>query len=182
MLGLHEFFTSAIYPTRQFTNTKREVVAMDKKILLPTLLIASMLIGITAVSAAKSDALAINKINENNIEQIKYMIPATYEDTDAKIAPIRNRYIMWTTDGAHIMWGFYARGFFTGTDDLGKYAWGIYGKNVFAGFYDGEFFWGKYYGNNWKATGLFGQEISQGKYVTFPSPILATAEATPTAQ
>lgn len=68
---------------------------------------------------------------------------------------MRARFLMWTYDGVHIMWGFCGNGRFTGTDNLGNHCWGIYGKGVFAGFYEGEFFWGRYSNGTWKAQGLF---------------------------
>ena len=104
-------------------------------------------------------------------------IPKTYEET-ANIVPFRQRYLMYTWDGVHIIWGRYGHGYFVGTDNLGRRAWGIYGKSIFAGFYDGDFFWGKYANGRWKAQGLFGMNYSHGRYVLFPMPVL-TAEAVP---
>lgn len=105
------------------------------------------------------------------------MAPATPEEAERSIYPVRRRFLMWTHDGMHIMWGFYGNGRFVGTDNLGKRCWGIYGKGVFAGFYDGEFFWGKYCNGSWKAEYLFGLEYSRGKYVLFPQPAITTESA-----
>ncbi|MCW4030951.1 MAG: hypothetical protein NWE80_01155 [Candidatus Bathyarchaeota archaeon] len=107
-------------------------------------------------------------------EQLKELAPATPEEAERSIYPIRRRFLMWTHDGTHIMWGSYGNGRFVGTDNLGKRCWGIYGKGVMAGFYDGEFFWGKYDNGSWKAEYLFGLECSQGKYLLFPPPVITS--------
>jgi len=101
------------------------------------------------------------------VENLEESVPGTYEETDARICQ-RTRFLLYTHDGKHIMWGFVGNGYFVGKDNLGKRCWGIYGKGVFAGFYDGEFFWGKYRCGNWKAEGLFGQNYTHGKYILFP--------------
>ena len=109
-----------------------------------------------------------------NVEQLKELAPETFEEAEESIYPIRRRFLLWTYDGVHIMWGVYGNGRFVGTDNLGKRCWGIYGKGVFAGFYNGEFFWGKYDNGVWKAEYLFGLKYSRGEYVLFPPPIIAT--------
>jgi hypothetical protein len=110
-----------------------------------------------------------------NVEELETLIPRTYEETDAQVAPTRTRFLLYTHDGKHIMWGFVGNGYFVGTDNLGKRCWGIYGKGIFAGFYDGEFFWGRYRNGNWKAEGLFGEKYTYGKYVLFPTPTIEPA-------
>lgn len=107
-------------------------------------------------------------LEETDVEDLKERVPETYEETDSLIRQ-RTRFLMYTHDGKHIMWGFVGNGYFVGQDNLGKRCWGIYGKGVFAGFYDGDFFWGKYRCGNWKATGLFGQNYTHGKYILFPT-------------
>ena len=107
-------------------------------------------------------------LEETDVEDLKERVPETYEETDSLIRQ-RTRFLMYTHDGKHIMWGFVGNGYFVGQDNLGKRCWGIYGKGVFAGFYDGEFFWGKYRCGNWKAEGLFGENYTQGKYILFPT-------------
>ena len=109
-----------------------------------------------------------------NVEQLKELAPEIFEEAEESIYPIRRRFLLWTYDGVHIMWGVYGNGRFVGTDNLGKRCWGIYGKGVFAGFYNGEFFWGKYDNGVWKAEYLFGLEYSRGEYVLFPPPAIAT--------
>jgi hypothetical protein len=110
---------------------------------------------------------------------LEEMVPETYEATDSLICQ-RTRFLLYTSDGKHIMWGFVGDGYFVGQDNLGKRCWGIYGNGVFAGFYDGEFFWGKYRCGNWKAEGLFGEDYAHGKYVLFPgtsiTPAITAAE------
>jgi hypothetical protein len=105
---------------------------------------------------------------------LKEMVPKTYEEADALIC-VRTRFLLYTHDGRHIMWGFVGNGYFVGQDNLGKRCWGIYGNNVFAGFYDGDFFWGKYRCGNWKAEGLFGENYTSGKYILFPTTNIAPA-------
>ncbi len=117
-------------------------------------------------SKEKTNVLAVDIGDE--VERLKELIPATIEETKAEICPIRNRFLMWTRNGAHIMWGFYGNGKFVGTDNMRKRCWGIYGKGIFAGFYDGEFFWGRYHNGTWKAQYLFGLRYSDGRYVLFP--------------
>jgi hypothetical protein len=102
-------------------------------------------------------------------EQLKELAPATPEEAERSIYPLRRRFLMWTNDGVHVMWGIYGNGRFVGTDNLGIRCWGIYGKGIFAGFYNGEFFWGKYDNGAWKAEYLFGLEYCYGSYVLFPS-------------
>ena len=120
------------------------------------------------------DSIVISPEQAEDKEQLKELAPATPEEAERSIYPIRRRFIMWTNNGVHIIWGVYGNGRFVGTDNLGKRCWGIYGKGVFAGFYDGDFFWGKYRNGSWKAEYLFGLENSQGKYVLFPPPAITT--------
>ncbi|GEM_PF-2733170 len=108
-----------------------------------------------------------------DVDALRERVPGTYEEADSLICN-RVRFLLYTHDGKHIMWGFVGDGYFVGQDNLGKRCWGIYGEGVFAGFYDGEFFWGKYRCGNWKATGLFGENYAHGKYVLFPA-ITATS-------
>ncbi len=118
----------------------------------------------------------LEEIGDANLElgYLKEMVPETYEETDARICQ-RTRFLLYTYDGKHIMWGFVGNGYFVGQDNLGKHCWGIYGNGVFAGFYDGEFFWGKYRCGNWKAEGLFGENYTHGKYILFPTPSIIPA-------
>ncbi len=126
-------------------------------------------------SAYKPSAAVVtnNEIPEA-IEKLKPLIPETPEKAATAIYPSRNRFLLWTKDGLHIMWGTFGNGVFVGTDNLGKRSWGIYGRGIFAGFYDGEFFWGRYSNGAWRARYLFGLEYSYGKYVLFRSPTLST--------
>lgn len=119
------------------------------------------------------DAEEIEEIDDDNLEEtdvedLEETVPETYEETDSRMSQ-RTRFLLYTHDGKHIMWGFVGNGYFVGKDNLGKRCWGIYGKGVFAGFYDGEFFWGKYRCGNWKAVGLFGEDYTHGKYILFPT-------------
>ena len=109
-----------------------------------------------------------------DVETLRETVPRTYEETDTQVSTQRVRFLLYTHDGKHVMWGFVGNGYLVGQDNMGKRCWGIYGKGVFAGFYDGEFFWGRYRGGNWKAEGLFGANYTHGKYILFP-----TADITP---
>jgi hypothetical protein len=109
------------------------------------------------------------------VEELRKKIPATFEEANAFIPARRNKYLMWTHDLAHVMWGVYGGGHFVGTDNLGKHAWGIYGNGYFAGFYDEHFFWGKYSNTEWKAQGLFGMRSCYGRYTLAPIPVLTSA-------
>jgi hypothetical protein len=129
----------------------------------------------SANAAVKNASIIISAEQAEDIEQLKALVPKTLDEAESAIYPARNRFLMWTYDGAHIMWGIYGNGRFVGTDNLGKRCWGIYGKGIFAGFYDGEFFWGKYHTGTWKAQYFFGLRYSRGRYVLFPSPLLTAA-------
>jgi hypothetical protein len=122
-----------------------------------------------SVSAVRNQTSGVNEVD---LDSLKEAVPSTYEETDARVSTQRVRFLLYTNDGKHVMWGFVGNGHFVGTDNNGKRCWGIYGNNVFAGFYDGEFFWGKYRSNNWKAEGLFGLNYANGKYILFPTPAL----------
>lgn len=109
-------------------------------------------------------------------EELRKAVPSDYEEAEAQVRPLTNRFLMWTHDLEHIMWGYYRNGFFVGTDNLGKRSWGIYGNGFFAGFYDGEFFWGKYNNGIWKAVDLFGEKLTHGRFVVYPrAAVQATA-------
>jgi len=126
----------------------------------------------SAVSVARDE----NDVQDVDTESMRDAVPSTYEETDAQLSTQRVRFLLYTHDGKHVMWGFVGNGYFVGTDNNGKRCWGIYGNNVFAGFYDGEFFWGKYRSGNWKAEGLFGLNYAHGKYILFPAPATTATE------
>jgi hypothetical protein len=106
-----------------------------------------------------------------NVTALKAQVPVSYKDAQASIS-VRTRYLIYTSDGVHIMWGFEGNNRFVGTDNNGKQCWGIFGDGIFAGFYDGTFFWGKYASaGTWKAQSLFGLNTSQGSYILFPQAI-----------
>ena len=137
--------------------------------LLHILLAAMLIMTLPIVSAFKAENNAKLSVRDvkNMKENVLNQIPDTYDLTNEKIT-IPNRFILYTHDGKNIMWGTYGNSYFRGQDNNGKFTWGIYGENVFAGFYQGEFFWGKYRNNKWKANGIFGLKRSRGNFVTFP--------------
>lgn len=105
---------------------------------------------------------------ETNIENLQEIVPRTYEEANTLLSNRRIRFLLYTHDGKHIMWGFIGNNYFIGQDNLGKRCWGIYGNGVFAGFYNNQFFWGRYRNGNWKAQGLFETNYTYGKYILFP--------------
>ena len=111
------------------------------------------------------------KPEEIDIEKLKELVPETYEEVEAEVLPLprRTRFLMYTHDGKHIMWGYLGNGCFFGQDNLGKRCWGIYGKGIFGGFYGGGFFWGRYRNGQWKAVYLFGEQYTHGEYILFPT-------------
>jgi len=160
------------------------VAALMLAILAVNLVMGATSTANTPVSAANSiekinqaDSIVISPEQAEDKEQLKEIAPETLEEAEKSIYPIRCRFLMWTSDGVHIMWGVYGNGRFVGTDNLGKRCWGIYGRGVFAGFYDGGFFWGKYSNGSWKAEYLFGLENSRGSYVLFPPPAITSDNA-----
>ncbi|MBN1682445.1 hypothetical protein JW865_02710 [Candidatus Bathyarchaeota archaeon] len=122
-----------------------------------------------------AEATDIVKEETVDIDKLKDRIPSTFEEAEALILPVRSRFLLYTKDLKHIMWGSFGNNHFVGVDNLGKRAWGIYYRGVFAGFYDGEFFWGKYSNGYWKAQNLFGLPQSYGQYTTAPMMTAITA-------
>ena len=128
--------------------------------------------------AVNADGTSITVVPDENgdlpnvdVDNMRELVPESYDETDARVVQ-RTRFLLYTKDGKHVMWGFVGNNHFVGTDNMGKRCWGIYGKGVFAGLYDGEFFWGNYRCGNWKAQGLFGLNCAGGKYILFPTPTL----------
>ena len=163
---------------------------------MKTNILAVMLIGVFLLSMVSITALdtRVNKEikaevsslkirNLNNVDEVslKRIIPEEQIAIDAvNIAPRIRRFILWTNDGKNVMWGKYGNHHFYGEDNNGKKTWGIYYRGSFAGFYDGEFFYGRYSRDKWKARGLFGLNYSNGGFKTFPLPRLtATAKTLP---
>ena len=104
------------------------------------------------------------------VERLRKLIPKTIAEAEAEILPLRNRFLMWTNDLNHIMWGNYRNNIFVGKDNQGNRAWGLYGNGYFVGIYDGtDFFWGKYNNGQWKAHNLFGEDGTWGKHVLSPT-------------
>ncbi len=136
------------------------------------LLVMALIIALPMVSALDGKVDMDIKAKGIGKTEFKENLPETYQEAEEKIVS-RNRYLLWTKDGNHIMWGTYGNGFLVGKDDQGKNVWGIYGKSIFAGMYEGRFFWGRYRNGNWKAHGLFDLRTAIGKYVLFPGTNLA---------
>jgi len=134
---------------------------------------------ITNTKVIADDGIAISPEQAADPEQLKKLVPTTLAEAEASILPVRRRFLMWTYDGVHILWGTFGNGRFVGMDNLGKQCWGIYGRGVFAGFYDGQFFWGRYINGAWKAQYLFALAYSNGRYMTFPLAIPTVASKIP---
>ena len=133
---------------------------------------------VSVIADGASTSTIPNEVEEKpeiDVARLRETVPKTYEETDAQLSTQRTRFLLYTHDGKHVMWGFVGNGYFVGKDNLGKRCWGIYGKGVFAGFYNGEFFWGRYRSGNWKAVGLFGVNSSHGKYILFPTTDIVPA-------
>ena len=134
---------------------------------------------LVSVTADASSTSAVpdegKEMSEIDIESLRETVPNTYMETDTRLSTQRIRFLLYTHDGKHVMWGFVGNNYFVSTDNQGKRCWGIYGKGVFAGFYDGEFFWGRYRDGNWKAEGLFGANYAHGEYILFPTADIAPA-------
>lgn len=122
---------------------------------------------------ARSQPIAI----DDDLAALKQTVPETFEEANDVVARTRHRFLLYTHDGVHVMWGFYGNGHFTGRDNHDVRTWGIYGKGVFAGFYGGEFFYGRYREGQWSAVDLFGEASTHGSYVLFPG---LTVDAEPT--
>lgn len=133
------------------------------------------------LNAQKINTVAVEIPPEvvDDVAALVELAPETYEEAEASILPVRSRFILWTGNGVHVMWGSYGNGRFVGTDNMGKRCWGIYGKGIFAGFYDGDFFYGKYENGQWKAQYLFGLENARGGYKLFPAPTLTADSIVP---
>jgi len=133
----------------------------------------------TPIRATSSKRLAMTKevdpeTEDSQIEKLAKLIPETIDEAEANILPLRNRFLMWTHDLQHVMWGYYRNGYFVGKDNHGVRAWGVYGNGYFAGIYNGEFFWGRYRAGHWKAKNLFGeQETTNGRYTLAPAIVAA---------
>lgn len=127
-----------------------------------------------ANSMADADSLSVCEEapileSTEDVEELMKIAPKTLEEAESAMIPARVRFLMWTHNGVHIMWGFCGNGRFVGTDNLGNRCWGICGKGVFAGFYKGEFFWGRYCNGTWKAQDLFKPGRTHGRYLLFPT-------------
>ena len=48
---------------------------------------------------------AVEKLEEMEVEDLEEIVPGTYEETDSRICQ-RTRFLLYTHDGKHIMWGF----------------------------------------------------------------------------
>jgi len=173
---------------------------MQKNVKIPIVMLAVFLLAFSAVnyvmaqaslgptsspnslmSTAEMEVTTISNSDEAvsiepalDVETLKKKIPTTFEEAETSISPLRARFLLWTHDGVHVLWGIYGNGRFVGTDNLGKRCWGIYGRGVFAGFSDGEFFWGRYANGAWKAQYLFDLRYAYGKYVLFPQPTVTS--------
>jgi hypothetical protein len=98
------------------------------------------------------------------------LVPTSYDRVAKDIAESdrAHRFILWTHDGKHLMWGTYANGYFIAEDNEGNDIWGIYNDGTFAGFGGNGFFVGKYRSHIWGAWNLFEEgKRSFGQFKTF---------------
>ena len=131
-----------------------------------TSIVMLLMLAIPFAQAFESNTEVISEAQaQADLTELEDQIP-TYDQTEAQLTNW-NRFLLWTHDGVNVMWGKFGNGYFIGEDNSDKHTWGVYGSHVFAGFYDGEFFYGKYRSNIWKARGLFGEASSKGKFEVF---------------
>jgi hypothetical protein len=128
-----------------------EVKYMKKVFQFSIAAMALLLVGLFAIQsvAAASTPVAVNEdmltarpqpiAVDEEIAALKMTVPETFEKADDAVSMTRHRFILYTHDGVHVMWGFYGNGHFTGRDNHDVRTWGIFGKGVFAGFYGEEF-------------------------------------------
>jgi uncharacterized protein YcfL len=161
---------------------------MRKQIVILSILAVVLIAGTASVNAATSalsvqttaalecDTLVPSNQIPNELERLHKELPNTLDEARQRIQ-VRYRFLLYTHDGLHIMWGQCGNGIFIGTDNLGKRVWGIYGNQVSAGLYDGQFFWGKYRNGYWAAIDLFNTPRTHGQYHLFPiNPPTLTCE------
>lgn len=152
----------------------------NTKKLMAVILASFVVLSIASVAAVESVNKNIDSLSgilvdvdiENSDEvynAVKSYLPVSYEETESSLQNVlTRRFILWTHDGVHVMWGKYGRYVFVGEDNEGVKVWGIYHKGFFAGFYGDKFFHGRYNNHRWRAVGLFGENFSYGGFLTFP--------------
>lgn len=147
-----------------------------KKTIFGLVVLSMLLLGSVQ---ALDDATSVNRltraVSDSELEELKADIPSYDVAAEAvAVMPVPSRFLIWTRDGKHIMWGTHANGHFIGQDNEGKKTWGIYHNGIFVGFQDGNFFYGRYKYGRWYARGLFGMRSASGRYIIFPTlrPIL----------
>ena len=122
------------------------------------------------VASTASDPITLPAEIPAEVLKLRDQLPATIDDAEAKTVPVLGRFVMYTYDLRHILWGQFGNHYFTGVDNMGVRVWGIYGQGYFAGLYNGQFFWGKYSCSLWSARNLFKLNYACGRYVTTPLP------------
>jgi hypothetical protein len=169
---------------------------MKAKTIIQLMLVVMLAIPLVLAIPTKDFTHQQNK--DKGQEDLHPLVPQTYEEAKANIIAYNGKYILWTIDGSHIMWGEFGYqtskcgnsecdptksyclmkcsgegyGYFIGQDDLGNEAWGVFNKRNFAGIYNGEPFSGNWNEKKWTASGLFGLDKASGSYVTFkPTPV-----------
>jgi hypothetical protein len=169
---------TSIIERRKHEKMKAKATSVLAVVMLISMLVMGSVL-VTAVPDNEAKALekALAELDVDSIEELRNLdedtlveiIPETEEATKELVEIQRiQRFILWTHDGEHVMWGRYGNGYFVAEDNNGEKIWGIYHKGFFAGFYGDEFFKGRYRGNRWRAEGLFGEEKSYGEFKTFP--------------
>ncbi len=155
---------------------------MNKHV-IPAALMAVLILGSGIATVSASADLADYSTEKEALEEkAMEMVPATYQEAlklveesgdegaAASVTGRTRRFLLWTHEGEHVMWGRLGNGYFVGEDNQGRESWGIYQGGTFAGFYGDEFFVGKYRRGFWKAENMFGEERAFGRYVVFPQP------------
>jgi hypothetical protein len=143
--------------------------AKMKKSLGIVLVLGLMILAIAGATAynIKGHHNQRNAAQPDIIQGLANQTPTIYSDAENALPSTAGKFLIWTNDGEHIMWGKYGGGYFVGTDNNGKQAWGAYNKTRFAGVRDGVSFTGKVSHGQWKAENLFGLNSTQGSIKLF---------------
>ena len=82
---------------------KLSIVALT--VLVLCILTANLVLGtVPSLNAENVAGEALSVDIGDELERLKDLTPATLEEAEVSIYPVRNRFLMWTRDGAHIMW------------------------------------------------------------------------------
>jgi len=86
-------------------NTKLSIAVLSAIILC--VLATNLVLGTTPLKNIETEVCndTLTTDISSDLEKLKDLTPKTFEAAEAEIYPIRSRFIMWTRDGLHVMWG-----------------------------------------------------------------------------